>query len=607
MSEYTTVQEPMLRYSDQIGWMRVSQAQAMQMRGGDTGLYFSDVLRAQLLKLNKGIADTSNCADILRQLNLLRPTLEGNRDALSWMHGEQSIFVPSENRERNVTLIDFETPDNNLFHVTDEWSQQSLTDRNRADVVFLINGIPVAVVEAKNANKSDGLELGVQQIRRYHDETPEMFTTAQLFGVTQLHDFFYGVTWNTSRKNLFKWKFEELTNYEQKVKTFFDRDRFLKVLQQFIIFQSKDDQLTKIVLRQHQTRAVEKVIGRIHDPNKRRGLVWHTQGSGKTLTMITIAARLLRGGEQTEKPTVLMVVDRNELESQLFRNITGYGITTLEVAESKDDLERILASDYRGLVVSTIHKFDRRPANLNTRESVIVLIDEAHRTTGGNFGNYLMAALPNATYIGFTGTPIDRLSKGEGTFKVFGIDDEQGYLDKYAIVESIEDGTTMPLNYALAASGLRVDRETLEREFFNLAVTEGISDFEELNAVLNNAVQLKAMMKAPDRVDGIAKYVAEHFRETVEPMGFKAFLVAVDREACALYKQALDKYLPSEYSEVVYSEDNRDSELMKTYYHTEEQEKEIRKKFIDKNKQPKILIVTQKLLTGFDAPILYCM
>ncbi len=608
MSERSAVQEPMLKYADEIGWQSISSSEAMQMRGGSTAeRYFTDVLKAQLFKLNKGVINDTNCADVMRQLGLLKATLEGNRDALSWMHGEQSIFVPNENRERNVTLIDFETPDNNLFHVTDEWAQQGLTDRNRADVVFLINGIPVAVVEAKNANKSDGLELGVQQIRRYHDETPEMFTTAQLFGVTQLHDFFYGVTWNTNRKNLFNWKFEEPTNYEQKVKTFFDRDRFLKVLQQFIIFQSRDDQLTKIVLRQHQTRAVEKVIERIHDLNKRRGLVWHTQGSGKTLTMITIAARLLRGGEQTEKPTVLMVVDRNELESQLFRNITGYGITTLEVAESKDDLERILASDYRGLVVSTIHKFDRRPANLNTRESVIVLIDEAHRTTGGNFGNYLMAALPNATYIGFTGTPIDRLSKGEGTFKVFGIDDEQGYLDKYAIVESIEDGTTMPLNYALATSGLRVDRETLEREFFNLAVTEGISDFEELNAVLNNAVQLKAMMKAPDRVDGIAKYVAEHFRETVEPMGFKAFLVAVDREACALYKQALDKYLPSEYSEVVYSEDNQDSELMKTYYHTEEQEKEIRKKFIDKNEQPKILIVTQKLLTGFDAPILYCM
>ena len=607
MSERSAVQDPLLKYANEIGWTRLSRSEAMQMRGGDTGRYFSDVLQAQLLKLNKGIVDASNCDDILRQLNLLRPTLEGNREALSWLRGERSTFVQIENRERNVTLIDFENPNNNLFHVTDEWTQQGVVDSNRADVVFLINGISVAVVETKNAGKPDGLALGVDQIRRYHNETPEMFTTAQIFGVTQLLDFFYGVTWNTSRKNLFNWKTDEPTNYEQKVKTFFDRDRFLKVLQQSIIFQSKDDQLIKIVLRQHQTRAVEKVIERVQDPNKRRGLVWHTQGSGKTLTMITIAARLLRSGEQTEKPTVLMVVDRNELESQLFRNITGYGITTPKVAQSKNDLEEILASDYRGLIVSMVHKFDKRPANLNTRESVVVLIDEAHRTTGGDFGNYLMATLPNATYIGFTGTPIDRLSKGEGTFKVFGIDDEQGYLDKYAIVESIEDGTTVPLNYTLASSDLQVDRETLEREFLSLAVTEGMSDLEELNAVLDRAVQLKEMMKAPERVDGIAQYVAQHFRETIEPMGFKAFLVAVDREACALYKQALDKYLPPEYSEVVYSEDNRDAAFMKAYHHTSDEEKEIRKKFIDKNEQPKILIVTQKLLTGFDAPILYCM
>ena len=608
MSERSAVQEPMLKYADEIGWQSVSPSEALQMRSGNTAaLYFTDVLKAQLLKLNKGIIDDSNWDDVIRRLGLLNATLEGNQEALLWTRGERSTFVVSENRERNVTLIDFENPDNNLFHVTDEWEQQNAAHRNRADVMFLINGIPVAIVEAKNAGKPDGLALGVEQIRRYHNETPEMFTTAQLFGVTQLLDFFYGVTWNTSRKNLFNWKTDEPTNYEQKVKTFFDRNRILKVLQQSIIFQRKDDQLTKIVLRQHQTRAVEKVVERVHDPHKRRGLVWHTQGSGKTLTMITIASRLLRGGEQAEKPTVLMVVDRNELESQLFRNITGYGITTLEVAQSKNDLEGILSSDYRGLVVSMIHKFDKRPANLNRRESVVVLIDEAHRTTGGDFGNYLLAALPQATYIGFTGTPIDRLSKGEGTFKVFGVDDEQGYLDKYAIVESIEDGTTVPLNYALASSDLRVDRETLEQEFLNLVVTEGMSDLEELNAILDRAVQLKAMMKAPERIDSIAKYVAEHFRETVEPMGFKAFLVAVDREACALYKQALDNYLPPAYSEVVYSPYHQDPKNLKAYHRTSDEEKDIRKKFIDKNEQPKILIVTQKLLTGFDAPILYCM
>ena len=379
------------------------------------------------------------------------------------------------------------------------------------------------------------------------------------------------------------------------------------MLRESIIFQSKDDALTKVVLRQHQTRAVDKVIERVHDPNKRRGLIWHTQGSGKTLTMITIASRLLRGSGETEKPTVLMLIDRNELESQLFKNITGYGITSHRIAKSKRDLQKILASDYHGLIVSMIHKFDNIPAGINTREGVTVLVDEAHRTTGGDLGNYLMAALPNATYIGFTGTPIDTLSQGKGTFKVFGADDEQGYLDKYAIAESIEDGTTVPLNYALAPSELLVDRETLEREFLREMVAGGVSDFEELDAILNRAVNLKAIMKAPDRIDNVAAAVAKHFRENVEPMEFKAFLVAVDREACASYKTALDRHLPSKYSEVVYSEGNQDSEAMKVHHRTDDEEKEIRKKFSAKNEHPKILIVTQKLLTGFDAPILYCI
>lgn len=607
MSERDAVQNPILRYADEIGWESVSASQALQMRGGGTNLYFADLLESRLLKLNRDVLDDDRCKEILRKLNLLNPTPEGNREALAWLRGERSIFVPSQERERNVTLIDFDTPEGNLFHVTDEWWQKNPRERNRADVMFLINGIPVAVVETKSAHKRDGLAEGVDQIRRYHRETPEMFTTAQLFGVTQLLDFFYGATWNTSRKNLFNWKADDPASYEDKVKTFFDPAHFLKTLRESIIFLSRDDDLTKVVLRQHQTRTVEDVVERVHDSAKRRGLIWHTQGSGKTLTMITIASRLLRRGGETEKPTVLMLVDRNELESQLFKNITAYGITAPTVADSKKDLRRILSSDYRGLVVSTIHKFDDIAPNINPRESVTVLVDEAHRTTGGDLGNYLMGALPNATYIGFTGTPIDALAHGKGTFKVFGADDEQGYLDKYSIAESIDDGTTVPLNYALAPSGLQVDRKTLEREFLGLAAAEGVSDVEELNAILDRAVGLKQMMKAPDRVDEVAQYVAEHFRENVGTMGFKAFLVGVDREACALYKEALDNHLPPECSAVVYSPYNQDPEFMKAHHRNEDEEREIRKRFADKNDSLKILIVTEKLLTGFDAPILYCM
>ncbi|HMO26639.1 MAG TPA: HsdR family type I site-specific deoxyribonuclease, partial [Tepidisphaeraceae bacterium] len=424
--------------------------------------------------------------------------------------------------------------------MTDEWWQKSTAFRNRADVVLLINGIPVAVAETKHATKRNGIEEGVEQIRRYHRETPELFIASQVFEVTQMMDFFYGVTWNTSRKGLLNWKDEEPGNFERKVKAFFDPQRFLKVLRDYIAFITKDDGLSKIILKQHQTRAVEKALVRAVEPHKRRGLVWHTQGSGKTLTMLSIASRLLREAPGAEKPTVLMVADRTELEDNLTKDIDGYGIKGYAVARSKADLRDILRSDGRGLVVTMIHKFDDIPADLNTRESIVVLVDEAHRTTSGDLGNYLLAALPNATFIGFTGTPIDRIQYGAGTFKVFGGDDERGYLDKYSIAESIEDGTTVALNYALAPSDLLVNKATLEKEFLTLAEAQGISDPDELNAILDRAVELKEMMKSPARVEKIAKYVAEHYRENVEPMGFKAFLVAVDRATpCAEVTAAL--------------------------------------------------------------------
>ena len=198
-------------------------------------------------------------------------------------------------------------------------------------------------------------------------------------------------------------------SYEEAVNSFFDRRRFLKVLHDYIIFLTKDDELTKVILRQHQTRAVEKVIERVAHPTKRRGLIWHTQGSGKTLTMITIAAKLLRDVQGGRSP----------------RWSCWWTATSWRRSSSATSWPRHRhrpggpeqrgpaphpASDYRGLVVSMIHKFDRIDADMCPRANVIVLVDEAHRTTGGDLGNYLLAALPNATYIGFTGTPIDRLA-----------------------------------------------------------------------------------------------------------------------------------------------------------------------------------------------------
>ena len=264
-------------------------------------------------------------------------------------------------------------------------------------------------------------------------------------------------------------------SYEDLVKTFFDRKQLIKTLLEFILFTRQDDELRKVVLRPHQMRAVNKLLDRAKDPEKTRGLIWHTQGSGKTYTMIVAAEKILKN-PSFKNPTVIMLVDRNELESQLFGNLSSCGIEHVEVARSKKHLRELLAEDRRGLIVSMIHKFEGMPANINRRKNIFVLIDEAHRTTGGDLGNYLMGALPNATYIGLTGTPIDKTSYGKGTFVIFGRDDPPlGYLDKYGIAESIEDGTTVKLHYTLAPNELKVDRELLENEFLELAEAQGIS------------------------------------------------------------------------------------------------------------------------------------
>lgn len=604
--ERGAVQNPLIRYAVDTGWVYVPPEEALRLRRGKAGIVLHDVLIQQLQRLNPGVVDTVKAEEVVERLTRVMPSIEGNLQAWEWLKGLKTVFVEAERRERNVSLIDPDNTEANTFHVTDELEFTNGVKTIRPDVVFFVNGIPVILVETKAADHVEGIAEAYDQIRRYHREGPELLSVLQIHALTHLVRFYYGATWSLSRKDLYNWRDEQAADFETLVKHFFAPTRVLRMLTEYILFARKDGELTKAVLRPHQVRAVERVLKRARDPEKRRGLVWHTQGSGKTYTMITVAKRLLED-PAFGNPTVLMLVDRNELEQQLFGNLEAVGFGHVTVAQSKRHLYELLSSDQRGLIVSMIHKFDDMPANVNARRNIFVLVDEAHRSTGGDLGNYLMGALPNATYIGFTGTPIDRTAHGKGTFKVFGRDDPKGYLDKYSIRESIRDGTTVPLHYTLAPNDLRVDRETLEREFLDVVELEGVSDIEEINRVLDRAVTLKNMLKNRDRVQRVAEFAARHFRETVEPMGYKAFLVGVDREACALYKEALDCYLPPEYSAVVISRGHNDPPTLEKYHLTSEQEQEIRKAFRRPDALPKILIVTEKLLTGFDAPILYCM
>lgn len=613
--ESTTVQFPLVDHAVAVGWQPVTPEAALGKRRGEGGLFFYDELEAALLRLNPGVVTPADIPAIVQQLDSLPGTIEGNREVLEWLRGHKTIHVDSENRDRNVRLLDFDGP-GNTFQVTWEWSYRNGRKCNRADVVFLINGVPVAIVENKNPKSKDAMGKALVQLRRYEQETPELLAAAQVFNITHLIEYFYGVTWNLQRKFVFNWKEEQPGCYEDRVKRFFDHGRFLRMLKDWILFFVEDDELRKTILRQHQTRAAIKVAERCAQADKRSGLVWHTQGSGKTFTMITAARLILENTTRFPGATVVMVIDRNELEGQLtgwvdalMGDLQGSGIA-VEIAQRKSHLQTLLKQQFSGLIVTMIHKFDKADANLSTRDNVFVLIDEAHRSTGGDLGNYLMGALPHATLIGFTGTPVDKTAYGKGTFKTFGAEDDTGYLDKYSIAESIADGTTVKLRHTLAPARVLLPTEQLEKEFYALAEGEGISDIADLNAILDRAVNLRAFLKSDQRVDEVARFVAQHFRENVEPLGYKAFLVGVDREACALYKQALDKYLPAEYSVPVYTSsaaDSIDYPLVASYQVDAAQEKTIRKQFRKADRQPKILIVTDKLLTGFDAPVLYAM
>ncbi|HFF3758472.1 TPA: type I restriction endonuclease subunit R [Stenotrophomonas maltophilia] len=616
ISEAGTVQFPMVKHAVEIGWTSITPEDARNKRGGEAGTFFRDVLEAKLAAFNPWMSADA-VRSVVETLDALPATIEGNRELLAWLRGERQWYDEAEKRHRPVTVIDFEHAADNVFHVTWEWKIKPPARKgNRADVMFVVNGVPVVIVEHKNPKDGDAIERAIKQLRRYELETPELLATTQLFNVTHLLDYWYGVTWNANRRDMARWKQVPEETYRFAVQAFFEPTDFLRTLQHWILFYVQDGETRKSVLRQHQRRAIDAILDRCADPAKTRGLVWHTQGSGKTFTLLTAARLILEDKARFANATVILVVDRTELEGQLkgwVERLLGemqQQDIAVERANNKAKLQSLLDADFRGLIISMIHKFEAIRKDSCLRDNVYVFIDEAHRSVAKDLGTYLMAAVPKATIIGFTGTPIARTSQGEGTFKIFGTQDELGYLDKYSIAESIADETTLPIKHVMAPSEMTVPAERLDKEFFALAESEGVTDVEELNKVLDRAVGLRTFLTADDRIEKVSAFIAEHFKENVLPLGYKAFVVAVNREACAKYKKALDKLLPPEWSAPVYTENSADvvdRPLVAELQLSDEAEEQVRLLFKKPAENPKILIVTDKLLTGYDAPPLYCL
>ena len=475
----------------------------------------------------------------------------------------------------------------------------------------MINGIPLTLIEAKKPTlETLDYHEAITQILRYHRDAPQFFKHLALTCVTDGINFRYD--WVTPDK-FFQWKDQErqfIDPLEASVNALFDRAFFLDFINNFIVFEKEREQIRKKIAMYQQVGAANKIVNRIIEALKdkggkkegkiRNGLIWHTQGSGKSLTMLFTAWKLKKS-PQLFNPTILLIVDRVDLERQLSGAFANVEFPYTAKAKSSKDLIEKLSKDSREVIITTIQKFrGELQQALSERENIIIFVDEAHRSQYGKFAMRMRQAFPKAFVFGFTGTPIEKGAAGRNTFRTFSPPGEV-YLDKYGIRQSIEDGATVRLLYQSRLVNYHIPSEELDREF--LSRTLGLSEKEQ-EEVLNKSATIRTALKAQDRIEDIAQDVAEHYTTHIAPNGFKAQLVAVDREACALYKEALDRHLPVEESVVIYTANQNDDELLRRYHLDKDEQMTITAGSFQKQGQnPKILIVTDMLLTGFDAPI----
>ncbi|MDP6717556.1 MAG: HsdR family type I site-specific deoxyribonuclease, partial [Pirellulaceae bacterium] len=327
--------------------------------------------------------------------------------------------------------------------------------------------------------------------------------------------------------------------------------------------------------------------------------MWHFQGSGKSLLMV-FTAQKLRLHPELGNPTVLIVVDRIDLDTQITATFNAADVPNMVKAESRDDLQTMLAQDTRKIIITTIHKFGEADGELNSRKNIIAMVDEAHRTQEGDLGRKMREALPNAFLFGLTGTPINRADKN--TFYAFGADeDDKGYLTRYSFQESIRDGATLPLHFEAPDIKLRIDQTAIDEAYAE--ITGNLSE-QDRDDLAKRAAKMAVLVKSPERMRGVCEHIVNHFRTKVEPNDFKGMIVTFDRECCDLYKKTIDEITEEpELSDVVMHVSSGEDKYA-AYRRDRDAEEKLLDRYRDRSDPLKLLIVTSKLLTGFDAPIL---
>ena len=572
-------------------------------------------LREALIRLNPDIAaNPSRVDDVLYRLRAIvmgvrsDGLVKANEEFAAWALGERSMPFGPNGQHVTIRLIDFDNIVQNTFVVTQQLTFRAGKTEKRADLILLINGLPLVLIETKTPVRSSEswLDAALQIHDDYEQNAPELFVPNVFSVATEGKEYRYGSVrmpvhlwgpWRSDDEGL-----QSMGEVEKAVTSMLRPATVLDILANFTAYATeKGKQRIKIIARYQQVEGANTIAERVVAGQPRKGLIWHFQGSGKSL-LILFAARKLRLHPALKNPTVLVVVDRIELDTQISGTFYAADMANLVRTDSRKELTELLAKDSRKVIITTIHKFGEAESVLNDRGNIIVMVDEAHRTQEGDLGRKMREALPNAFLFGLTGTPINRADRN--TFYAFGAEiDENGYMSRYEFSDSIRDGATKELHFEPRLVDLHIDQEAIEAAYEEL--TKGLTE-EDKDKLGQTAAKMAILVKSPERIGAICADIAKHFEEKVAPNGFGAQVVTFDRESCVLYKRELDRHLPPETSEVVMSVNSGETEYA-PYKRDRDAEEKLLDRFRDRKDPLKIIIVTSKLLTGFDAPILQTM
>ena len=629
--EFDKVELPALEQLQSLGWSYVEGAQLSPDESDERSSWKDVVLEKRLSeglkRINPWIND-ENLRKVVRDLTkILYPNLVEANQAI-WTQINQTVSVMQDlgkgNKSQTVHIIDFENIENNEFLCTNQFKVLGVNQNIIPDVICFVNGMPLAVIECKSPYITNPMEAGIDQLLRYanrrtpeNDEGAEKLFHYNLMMVSTHRDKARVGTITSGMEHYLEWKdpypldLDDLgdspSSQEIMLAGLFNHQNFLEVLQNFTIFEPEGGRIIKKIPRYQQFRAVHKTIERLktgETSKDKSGVIWHTQGSGKSLTMVFLTVKMRRDPELRDYKLVFLT-DRTQLDTQLTSTFKHAQDETIHHADSVESLKELLESDSSEIITAMVQKFQEKTGALNfpvlnESEKIIVLADEAHRTQYGTLGAAINIALPNAPRIAFTGTP---LIKSQKTTNTFG-----SYIDTYTIEEAVKDGATIQILYEGREPALRVIGDSLDNLFDEYFADRSKEDQAEIKKKFGTN---RAVLEAPKRIHRVSLDIIKHYREHIEPNGFKAMIVTSSRNAAILYKEQLDK-LEGPESAVIISGDHNDEKKFWEYT-----DKNKHKQQIENFKKPlgtgkgqsnlSILIVKDMLLTGFDAPIAQVM